>query len=70
MGITYEQLTVFGVSDGKPIMALVMGGTDGRMLLKGTHPALKQLFDVYSGTASHGVQVLSACVLNVVTPGH
>ena len=68
MGIIYEQLTVFGVSEGKPIMALVMGGTDGRTHLEGTHPALKELWEVYSGTASRGV--LSACVLNVVTPGH
>ena len=68
MGITYEQLTVFVVSDGKPIMARVMGGADGREHLDGTHPAFKELWQVYSGTASHGV--LSACVLNVVTSGH
>jgi hypothetical protein len=68
MGLTYEQLTVFVVSDGKPIVALVMGGTDGRAHLDGTHPALKELWEVFSGTTSRGV--LNACVLNVVTPGH
>jgi hypothetical protein len=32
-------------------MALVLGGAEGRTILDGTHPALKELFDTYAGEA-------------------
>ena len=49
-------------------MALVLGGEDGRKILEGTHPALKELFDTYSGTACRGVfRSSSTCVCHQVT---
>ena len=57
----YQPLTVFGVSGGKQLLPLVLGGEKGLERMEGTHPVWKELFDVYEGTA--------ACVLNVVIPG-
>ena len=58
------------MSDGKPIMALVLGGAEGRTILHGTHPALKELFDTYAGTACRGVfRSSSTCVTRSLTPG-
>ena len=58
------------MSDGKPIMALVLGGAEGRTILDGTHPALKELFDTYAGTACRGVfRSSSTCVTRSLTPG-
>jgi hypothetical protein len=50
----YQPLTVFGVSDGKPLLPLVLGGEKGLERMEGTHPVWKELFDVYEGTAAAG----------------
>ena len=71
----FKPLTVFGVSGGKPLLPLVLGGDKGLERMEGTHPVWKELFDVYEGTASRDVFNAAArppttCVLNVVIPGH
>ena len=50
----YQQLNVFGVSGGKPLLPLVLGGEKGLERMEGTHPVWKELFDVYEGTAAAG----------------
>jgi hypothetical protein len=50
----YQQLTVFGVSGGKPLLPLVLGGEKGLERMEGTHPVWKELFEVYEGTAAAG----------------
>jgi hypothetical protein len=50
----YQQLTVFGVSGGKPLLALVLGRKKGLERMEGTHPVWKELFDVYEGTTATG----------------
>jgi hypothetical protein len=48
----YQQLTVFGVSGGKPLLPLVLDREKGLESMEGTHPVWKELFDVYEGTAA------------------
>jgi hypothetical protein len=50
----YRPLTVFGVSGGKPLLPLILGGEKGLERIQGTHPAWNELFDVYEGTTAAG----------------
>jgi hypothetical protein len=50
----YQPLTIIGVSGGKQLFPLVLGGGVGLERTEDTHPVWKELFDVYEGTASAG----------------